>query len=221
MSNDTIIGIIIKVDIIVKLVLIILFGFSVVSWAIIFYKFRFLSKIEKESEKFHRIFISNKNLSTLYQFTAGLKLNPLFKLFNAVYHEIDKDKITIEEIKIKLKRIESIETISFEKYLTFLATTGSTTPFIGLFGTVWGIMNAFRSIGRIGSASLAVVAPGIAEALIATAAGLAAAIPAVIAYNYFVNKVRKNITTMEDFSSELIGYFIKNYGKTKNSSVRD
>lgn len=221
MSNDTIIGIILKADIIVKFVLIILFGFSVVSWAIIYNKFRFLSKIEKESEKFHRIFISNKNLSTLYQFTTGLKLNPLVKLFNAVYHELNKDEITMEEIKIKLKRIESIETANFEKYLTFLATTGSTTPFIGLFGTVWGIMNAFRGIGKIGSASLAVVAPGIAEALIATAAGLAAAIPSVIAYNYFLNKTRRIITTMEDFSSELIEYFLKNYGKTKNGSIRN
>ena len=94
-----------------------------------------------------------------------------------------------------------------EKYLNFLATTGSTTPFIGLFGTVWGIMNAFRGIGLSGAASLAVVAPGIAEALIATAAGLLAAIPAVIAYNYYLSMAKRMIIEMEDFSEELLDLF--------------
>jgi len=99
--------------------------------------------------------------------------------------------------------------VKLEKYLNFLATTGSTAPFIGLFGTVWGIMNAFHGIGSAGSASLAVVAPGIAEALIATAVGLAAAIPAVIAYNYYLSMSRKMIIEMEDFSEDLLELFTR------------
>ncbi len=112
-------------------------------------------------------------------------------------------------MKRLLRRYETLESVKLEKYLNFLATTGSTAPFIGLFGTVWGIMNAFHGIGAAGSASLAVVAPGIAEALIATAVGLAAAIPAVIAYNYYLSMSRKMIIEMEDFSEDLLELFTK------------
>jgi biopolymer transport protein TolQ len=120
--------------------------------------------------------------------------------------EAKKDK---NEIKRLLRRYETLESVKLEKYLNFLATTGSTAPFIGLFGTVWGIMNAVHGIGSSGSASLAVVAPGIAEALIATAVGLAAAIPAVIAYNYYLSMSRKMILEMEDFSEDLLDLFSK------------
>ena len=102
--------------------------------------------------------------------------------------------------------------------MSFLATTGNTTPFIGLFGTVWGIINSFMGIGRVGAASLAVVAPGIAEALIATAAGLSAAIPAVVAYNYFLSRTRRNIIMIEDFSQELIDQLTRKYGETQTGS---
>ncbi len=105
------------------------------------------------------------------------------------------------------RRYGALESAKLEKYLNFLATTGSTTPFIGLFGTVWGIMNSFRNIGSAGAASLAVVAPGIAESLIATAVGLVAAIPAVIAYNYYLSMARRMIIEMEDFSEELLDFF--------------
>jgi biopolymer transport protein TolQ len=121
----------------------------------------------------------------------------------------EEGRVNRDEIKRLLRRYEALETAKMEQYLNFLATTGSTTPFIGLFGTVWGIMNAFRGIGAAGSASLAVVAPGIAEALITTAAGLAAAIPAVVAFNYYLSRARKMSIDMEDFSEELLDFFSK------------
>ncbi len=127
----------------------------------------------------------------------------------------------MDQVTRTLKRIEALEEIRLEKYLTFLATTGSTAPFIGLFGTVWGIMNSFMGIGRIGAASLAVVAPGIAEALIATAAGLIAAIPAVVAYNYYLSRARRTTTLMEDFSQELINHFARKHGKAETGSFRN
>ncbi len=212
MGGDTALSLIFQAGLIVKLVLLILLFFSVFSWAFIYYKFRFFVKIERETEEFLRIFRRTKDWDTLYQSTKRFSFSPAVNLFRSVYSVQSSKDISREEIKRTLKRVEALETARLEKYLTFLATTGSTTPFIGLFGTVWGIMNSFRGIGRIGSASLAVVAPGIAEALIATAAGLAAAIPAVIAYNYYLSRSRRNIIIMEDFSQELTDDFIRKYG---------
>ncbi len=209
MSGDTVLSLILQAGIVVKVVLLILLFFSIFSWAIILYKHRFLSKIEKESDEFQRAFRKSKEWDKLYQSTKRLQISPLISLFRSAYSAVSKMEHDREEVKRILKRVESLEAARLEKYLTFLATTGSTTPFIGLFGTVWGIMNAFRGIGRIGSASLAVVAPGIAEALIATAAGLAAAIPAVVAYNYYLSRTRRNIVVMEDFSQELIDHFAR------------
>jgi len=116
----------------------------------------------------------------------------------------------VENVSRALRRATNSEITRLEKYLTFLATTGSTSPFIGLFGTVWGIMTAFEGIGRTGSASLAVVAPGIAEALIATAIGLVAAIPAVMAYNHFQHKIRVLIKEMDNFSTEFLNIVQRN-----------
>lgn len=221
MGGDTVLNLILGAGPVVKLVLLILLFFSVFSWAIIFFKFRFLSKVEKESEEFQRIFASSKNWDALYAATKRLTLSPMANLFRSVYSMASAEEVDREEVKRTLKRVESLEASRLEKYLTFLATTGSSTPFIGLFGTVWGIMNSFRGIGRIGSASLAVVAPGIAEALIATAAGLVAAIPAVIAYNYYLSRTRKNIILMEDFSQELMDYFMRKYAEAKTGAFRD
>ncbi len=210
MNGDTALSLILGAGLVVKIVLLILLFFSIFSWAIIFYKFRFLSKVERESEEFHRAFLKSRDWDALYQSTKRLRLSPLSNLFRSVYSVEEVDRDSIRRI---LKRIEALETARLERYLTFLATTGSTTPFIGLFGTVWGIMNSFMGIGRLGSASLAVVAPGIAEALIATAAGLVAAIPAVIAYNYYLSRTRRNIVMMEDFSQELINRLMsRKYG---------
>ena len=216
MGSDTVITLIFKAGPVVKFVLLILLIFSIFSWAIIVYKYRLLSKVEKESEEFQKIFLRTKQWDSLYQSTKKLMISPLPNLFRAAYSIEGADR---DEIERTMKRIVTLEASRLERHLSFLATTGSTSPFIGLFGTVWGIMNSFLGIGRIGSASLAVVAPGIAEALIATAAGLAAAIPAVVAYNYYLSRTRRNIMVMEDFAHELIESFVRNYGKTKASSI--
>jgi biopolymer transport protein TolQ len=225
MKGETILSLIFQAGPVVKFVLLILLFFSVYSWAIILYKHRLLKKTEKQSNEFQRSFVQSTNWDKLFQSSKKLSLSPLANLFRAVYSlssSIERPgHASTDEVKIALKRVVALESTRLEKYLTFLATTGSTTPFIGLFGTVWGIMNSFRGIGRIGSASLAVVAPGIAEALIATAAGLAAAIPAVIAYNYYLSRTRRNIIAMEDFSQELLDFYTRKYGSAKTGALRD
>ncbi len=205
--NNSVIQLILNAGYVVKAVLLLLLSFSVISWAIIFFKQKYFSKANKESEQFLRAYRASREPKSLFQSTRSLSLSPLANVFKAVYtDEANKDK---NEIKRLLRRYETLESVKLEKHLNFLATTGSTAPFIGLFGTVWGIMNSFHGIGSAGSASLAVVAPGIAEALIATAVGLAAAIPAVIAYNYYLSMSRKMIIEMEDFSEDLLELFTK------------
>lgn len=203
--KDSAIQLILQAGFIVKGVLLILLFFSVVSWAIIFFKQRYFSKANKESQEFLRAYRSSRDSKGLFQATRNLMISPIANLFKAVYSdEVHKEKA---ETKRLLRRYGALESAKLEKYLNFLATTGSTTPFIGLFGTVWGIMTSFMSIGSAGAASLAIVAPGIAESLIATAAGLIAAIPAVIAYNYYLSMARRMIIEMDDFSEELLDFF--------------
>ncbi len=206
MSGDTVLTLIFKAGPVVKFVLLLLLFFSVVSWAIIIYKQKLLSKIAKETDLFNEAYTRSRDWESVYHSTKALTLSPLANLFRTSYLLKGADR---EELRRALRRVEAAEAVRLEKNLNFLATTGSITPFIGLFGTVWGIMNSFMGIGRVGSASLAVVAPGIAEALIATAAGLAAAIPAVIAYNYYLSMANRNITMMEDFSLELIEHRVR------------
>jgi len=208
--NNSVIQLILNAGYIVKAVLLILMTFSVISWAIIFFKQKYFTKANRESEQFQRAYRTNRDPKSLFQATRGLTLSPIANVFKAVY--VDDAKRDKNEVKRVLRRYETLESVKLEKYLNFLATTGSTAPFIGLFGTVWGIMNAFHGIGAAGSASLAVVAPGIAEALIATAVGLAAAIPAVIAYNYYLSMSRKMIIEMEDFSEDLLELFTTTTG---------
>jgi biopolymer transport protein TolQ len=191
---------------VVKGVLIILLLFSITSWTIIFYKWRLFAKADDESTTFTKIFNVTKNPRDLFTAAKKFELSPLARLFKSVYSE--KTYNDKQELRRMLKRYSALESARLERYLNFLATTGSTTPFIGLFGTVWGIMNAFTGIGTTGSASLAVVAPGIAEALVTTAMGLAAAIPAVIAYNYYLSRVNRIIISMEDYSEELVDYIL-------------
>ncbi len=190
---------------VVKGVLAILLFFSVFSWAIIFYKHRYFSKASKESDSFLRTFRAGRDMKGLHSAARSLTLSPLANLFRSVY--ADESRTSREEVKRLLRRYEALEAAKLQSYLNFLATTGSTTPFIGLFGTVWGIMDAFSGIGSAGSASLAIVAPGIAEALITTAAGLAAAIPGVVAFNYYLSRAKIMIIEMEDFSEELFDFF--------------
>jgi len=205
--NNSVLQLILQAGYMVKGVLLLLLFFSVVSWAIIFFKQRYFSKANRESEQFLRAYRTNRDPRDLYKATKNLTLSPIANVFKAVYaDEGIRDK---NEVKRLLRRYETLESVKLEKYLNFLATTGSTTPFIGLFGTVWGIMNSFHGIGSAGSASLAVVAPGIAEALIATAVGLVAAIPAVISYNYYLSVSRKMIIEMEDFAEDLFDLFTK------------
>ncbi|MHB1662075.1 MAG: protein TolQ [bacterium] len=211
---------ILTTNIVVKLVLILLLFFSLVSWAIIFYKLRYLSKARKEDKEFLDIFWESKRLDYVFTASKNLNYSPIAFMFNVTYKELlnikkkftedgrDGNKENNEEnlsyVERALKKSQLSAISKLEVSLPFLATVGSTAPFIGLFGTVWGIMTSFESIQRAGTAGLAVVAPGIADSLIATAAGLFAAIPAVIAYNYYSNRVRIIVNEMVDFSYEFI-----------------
>lgn len=204
----------------VKFVLLILFFFSVFSWTIIFMKLRLLKKFREEDERFLELFSSSREISKAYLEARIFNFSPLAKIFRTGYAEFNRskalqgnpeDKISqsqqpiMDNVQRALRKVSSTQSSRLERGLTFLATTGNTSPFIGLFGTVWGIMTSFSSIGMKGSASLAVVAPGIAEALIATAAGLAAAIPAVVAFNYFNRRIRASQIEMANFISDLMG----------------
>lgn len=205
--QHSVIEIIMHAGLVVKGVLIVLLLFSIISWMIIFQKWFHFSKADKENYYFLNTYNSTYMPKDLFSASKKYNVSPLASVFKSVYSEKtyqDKD-----ELKRMLKRYTALESAKLERYLSFLATTGSTTPFIGLFGTVWGIMQSFKGIGTAGSASLAVVAPGIAEALIATAIGLLTAIPAVIAYNFFLSKANRLIIEMEDFSEELVDYILK------------
>ena len=214
---------------VVKLVLFILVYFSVVSWAIIFYKLIQVHRANNESERFLDFFWKTKRFDAINSQLERFSNSPLTVLFNEGYGELKRlmekgdqpenpnvvstDLGGIENISRALRRATTSEITRLEKYTTFLATTGSTAPFIGLFGTVWGIMTAFKGIGETGSASLAVVAPGIAEALIATAIGLVAAIPAVMGYNHFQHRIRVLIAEMDSFSTEFLNIVSRSVGK--------
>ncbi len=200
----------------VKLVLLLLVFLSVVSWAIILYKIILLRKIEKDSSAYYDLFWQKKDLSHMLSVAGKFPFTPMTKLTKGAHDEAapligrlrsGRDDSVVEEgldyIGRVLKKTVIMERAAMEKTTTFLATTGSTAPFIGLFGTVWGIMNTFRAIGSQGAANLAVVAPGISEALIATALGLIAAIPAVVGYNYIISRTDRITKEMEAFSSDL------------------
>jgi biopolymer transport protein TolQ len=205
---------------IAKLVLLVLVGFSVVSWALIVEKAWQFRKVRRQTFEFLRVFRDARRPSSGHSAARKLRQSPLAQLYFAAYQEVAGipevlDKVLddlddglnaerLEAVNRALRRAAALEVARLEHYLPFLATTASATPFIGLFGTVWGVMAAFHGIGAQGSASLAVVAPGISEALIATAAGLGAAIPAVIGYNYFVNRVKHWAVEMEGFTMDLL-----------------
>jgi biopolymer transport protein TolQ len=215
--------------IVVKLVLCILLYFSVVSWAIIFFKFIQVRKARLESERFLAFFWQTKRFDAVNAQVDRFANSPLSILFTEGYNELKKLSERVEEVNDPniisadlggvdnigraLRRATTSEITRLEKYLTFLATTGSTAPFIGLFGTVWGIMTSFKGIGETGSASLAVVAPGIAEALVATAIGLVAAIPAVMGYNHFQTKIKVLIAEMDNFATEFLNIVQRSFAK--------
>jgi biopolymer transport protein TolQ len=205
-----------------QIVLVILLVFSVLSWAIIFKKQRGFKEARRASEEFLRIFRQSKKLSEIKAAATSLKSSPLVEVFLSGYREIEgqvyytenpgKPRIrSIEAVHRALQIASSAELTRREQWLSFLATTGGVTPFIGLFGTVWGIIDAFRGLATATTASLHSVAPGISEALITTAAGLFAAIPAVIAYNYFLQRVKELGTLMDDFSLEFLNMTERNF----------
>ncbi len=220
----------------VRFVLFLLLFFSIASWAIIFNKYRFIKKAGKESAFFLDLLWNSGNLSDAFSASKKLRYSPVSRVFRVAYiefrklstpnahssddkdgHKSQQNPAAIDNVQRALRRAINVELTGLNRTLPFLATTGNTAPFIGLFGTVWGIMNAFQGIGLRGSASLAVVAPGISEALIATAAGLAAAIPAVVAYNYFANKVRVLESEMDNFSADFVNLIQRNLTTQKGA----
>ena len=207
-------GLIIEADFVVKIVMIILLIASIWSWAIIIDKSRKFIKLKKQANIFESAFWSGDSLEELYEKQANSPEHPLASVFVVGMYELtrvnDKNTLSNEKIQAGLQdRIHQVmhvavtrELENIEKNIGYLATVGSTAPFIGLFGTVWGIMNSFQAIALSKDTSLAVVAPGIAEALLATALGLLAAIPAVIAYNKLSNSLNSYATKLQNFAGE-------------------
>lgn len=198
---------------VVQGVLILLVVMSVVTWGIVVTKMLAIRTAKKQSSKFDSVFWSSKNLAQINETSKKLSLSPLAKVYSAGHKELtsilnDDDRrgdfADIEIIDRSLKKAKAEEITKLESGTTFLATTASAAPFIGLFGTVWGIMNAFIGLSTVKSSSIQAVAPGISEALIATAIGLAAAIPAAIFYNYFMQQVRVLARSMDMFSAEFL-----------------
>ena len=206
-TDFSIISLFIRADIIVKSVIIILIASSVYSWAIIFDKIRMFKKINKTAEDFEEKFWKSKSAETFYNNLPASINDPMAQLFKTSMQTVIKSR-SRSSLSEKLPSILEIniekQMGTVDKNFTFLATVGSTAPFIGLFGTVWGIMNSFQSIAISRNTSLAIVAPGIAEALFATALGLLAAIPAVVAYNKFNNDSKKYSQKLENFSKRFL-----------------
>ena len=206
-TDFSIINLFIRADFVVKSVIIILIVSSVYSWAIIFEKIKMFKKIRKSTEEFENKFWKSKSAETFYNSLPDNFEDPMANVFRSSMEVMLKSRRS-SNLNEKMSRMleinieEQMEKI--EKSYTFLATVGSTAPFIGLFGTVWGIMNSFQSIAISRNTSLAIVAPGIAEALFATALGLLAAIPAVVAFNKFTSDSKKYSQKLENFSKKLL-----------------
>ncbi len=201
-----------------KAVLIILLIMSALSWAIILFKYLSYKKISESSDKFMDMFIGGKTLGEAYDETRSIPASYLKSIFDVGYKtamrkrtpksdQDDDTPVSLDTIERAMRKVTLVEVNKLEDLLSFLASTASASPFIGLFGTVWGIMSAFRSIGVTESASLAIVAPGISEALITTAMGLFAAIPAVLAYNYFERRIKVFMDDMDAFIIEMLNRF--------------
>jgi biopolymer transport protein TolQ len=231
-SRTDIVSLVARSSPLAKIVLVILLVFSALSWAIVLYKYWQFGRAERQSASFIDIFRKSAKFSEVQAVCATLRDSPLVGLFQAGYAELNTQLRStpshpgearpaaapqrptlksLDAVDRALLRASAIELEKLENRVPFLATTASITPFIGLFGTVVGIMVAFQRIGAAGSTSLGVVAPGIAEALIATAAGLFAAIPAVYFYNLFTNRVKKFATEMDDFSLEFLNIAERNF----------
>jgi len=227
-GEDTpgVVELIFQADAVVQLVLLVLVFMSLACWVIIFNKFSMLRKASKNSQSFLDLFWKSRRLDQVYERADRMGPSPVGAVFKAGYVELskltNKDNeepggeiaavASEENLARALRRAATVERTNLERMTTFLATTGSTAPFIGLFGTVWGILLAFQKIGLTGQASLSVVGPDIAHALIATAIGLAAAIPAVMAYNYFNARIRVLNDEMSNFSSDFLNIVKRHFG---------
>lgn len=211
----------------VKGVILLLLVFSMLSWAIILRKLFLFRKVGKESHGFLRVFHESSNLSDIYRASSEYRNSPLVGIFLSGYSEMKAQLDakaaeathsapsilikSIASIERTLRKASAVELSSLEKSLSWLATTASATPFIGLFGTVIGIINAFQGLGQAETTSIQAVAPGISEALVTTALGLFAAVPAVIFYNHFVAGVKHLASLMDDFSTELVNLVERNF----------
>jgi biopolymer transport protein TolQ len=213
-----------------KSIVFILLGFSIVSWAMILLKYQFLRKSEKESHAFLLAFRKTKDLGTLLKHAETKKFSPIATLFVEGYRKADSIIKTLpegmvteeerpllsQEIERSLKINTQDEIVYMERYLAFLGTTGTVGPLLGLLATVWGIMEAFYGIGLKGAGDISALAPGLAAALICTSAGLFVAIPAVIAYNYFSEKINGIATRMDSFSMEFLSFIERNLFRRKS-----
>ena len=206
-TDFSIINLFIRADIIIKTVILILIVSSIYSWAIIFEKIKMFKKINKSTDEFENKFWKSKSAESFYNNLAANYDDPMANLFRSSMETMLKARRS-SNLNEKMSRMLEInieqQMEKIDKSYTFLATVGSTAPFIGLFGTVWGIMNSFQSIAISRNTSLAIVAPGIAEALFATALGLLAAIPAVVAFNKFSSDSKKYFQKLESFSKRLL-----------------
>ena len=206
-ADFSLMNLFIRADIVVKSVILILIACSIYSWAVIFEKFKLFKKINKSTEEFENKFWNSKSAETFYNNLPATTEDPMALIFRDAMQNLlkrrSKTDLNIRMTTLLETGIEK-QVTKISKGFTFLATVGSTAPFIGLFGTVWGIMNSFQSIAISRNTSLAIVAPGIAEALFATALGLLAAIPAVVAYNKFNNDSIKYSQRLENFSKRFL-----------------
>lgn len=230
-TNTDIVRLVTEGSYLSQAVLLILLIFSAISWGITLYKMFVYRRAARQTSTFLDVFRKSSKFSEVQAVCPSLPESPLVGLFGAGYAELNAQLRqspaadpakppnpsgrptlkSLESVDRALLRATSVELTKLERHVPFLATTASITPFIGLFGTVWGIMGSFSNIGAAGSAGLAVVAPGIAEALIATAAGLFAAIPAVYFYNHFTQRVKEFAATMDDFSLEFLNICERNF----------
>ena len=207
-TDFSLINLFARADIVVKSVIVVLIVASIFSWALIVDKYKLFKRINLSSDEFEEKFWRSKSAESFYNNIPAKTDDPLANIFRAGMNEMLKSKSRSSNQSERVSRILEVSTeqemLNIEKYFTFLATVGSTAPFIGLFGTVWGIMNSFQSIAISRNTSLAIVAPGIAEALFATALGLLAAVPAVVAYNKFNSDAKKYLQKIENFSKRFL-----------------
>jgi biopolymer transport protein TolQ len=233
--SESMLSLVTQSSIVVQGVLMMLIGFSVITWVTIVFKYLMFKNAGRNTRQFLDVFWGSRSLDSIFAESKKFTVSPISRLFQSGYTELQKlvefkklqesrkgkpneaedawkyELSGIDNVMRALSKTTASEQTRFERMIPFLATAGSTAPFIGLFGTVWGILNSFRGIGQTGSASLAVVAPGIAEALIATAVGLAAAIPAVMAYNYFLVRMKTMRVEMESFTSDFLNIVKRNF----------